>query len=74
MAGEDFESPGVYVFHEESTVDQLVRGATQAQNRLVENIALAVDGQFPPDEYITSWGNGYISPGQIVRQFLIKEE
>lgn len=51
-----------------------VKVVLTGQNRVVELIAKTMDEVFPPEEYGQGHGTGYISPGDLVRQFKVDTE
>lgn len=54
--------------------DRTEKTVYDGQNRLLEKVAQTLDEIFPPEEFGKGWGTGCVSPGDVVRQFIVKPE
>ena len=62
----------VAILRDNEEVRERVDGVLKVQNGLIEKIAQILDHKFPPEEFGPASGIGNESPGEVVRQFIVK--
>lgn len=70
---DEFRASGVIAHIKDPHLRAELAKATIVQNRMVMRIVEAIEREFPDEKFLNYYG-GDVTPGQIVRGFLLEEE